>query len=177
MRSLLKCLVLLIAVTGFAGVTTAAPVEFNTDRTGGDYTHVTLPTGSVYLHCQALCMADGQCKAWTFVKAGVQGANPRCWLKNTVPAAHANNCCTSGTKAAAPAPVEFNTDRTGGDYTSVTLPGGSTYQQCRDLCTADAPCKAWTYVKAGVQAANPRCWLKNTVPAPHPDNCCTSGVK
>jgi hypothetical protein len=98
MRALLKCLVLLAMVTGFVATANAAPFEPNVDRTGGDYANVTLPPGSPPQACQSLCDADGTCKAWTFVNAGVQAPNPRCWLKNTVPAAHANNCCTSGVK-------------------------------------------------------------------------------
>jgi hypothetical protein len=85
--------------------------------------------------------------------------------------------------AMVPAPVpprntfEPNTDRMGGDYTSVTLPPGSVPNNCKALCAADgARCKAWTYVKAGVQAPNPRCWLKSSIPAAKPSNCCSSGV-
>jgi hypothetical protein len=76
-----------------------------------------------------------------------------------------------------PRAFEPDVDRKGGDYTSVTLPAGAVPTACRELCAADAThCKAWTYVKAGVQAANPRCWLKNTVPAAVSSNCCSSGV-
>jgi hypothetical protein len=75
------------------------------------------------------------------------------------------------------ASFEPDTDRMGGDYTSVTLPAQSVPRDCQALCAADGNrCKAWTYVKAGVQAANPRCWLKNSVPAGKPSNCCSSGV-
>ncbi len=176
MRTPVKFLILLVALTGFAGMANAAPYEPNIDRTGGDYTNVTLPPGSGAPACRSLCNADGNCKAWTYVKAGVQAANPRCWLKNVVPPPHVSNCCTSGTKLVS-SPMEHNVDRTGGDYTNVTLPAGANAQACRSLCNADGNCRAWTYVKAGVQAANPRCWLKNMVPPPHANNCCTSGVK
>jgi hypothetical protein len=124
--------------------------------------------------CENLCKADAPCKAWTYVKPGVQAPNPRCWLKNTVPAAVSSACCTSGVKLPK---VEPNIDRPGGDYTNITLPPGSVSQVCLNLCSADAPCKAWTYVKPGVQAPNPRCWLKNTVPEARANSCCTSGVK
>jgi hypothetical protein len=73
--------------------------------------------------------------------------------------------------------ITTNIDRPGGDYTNITLPPGSVSQVCLNLCSADAPCKAWTYVKPGVQAPNPRCWLKNTVPEARANSCCTSGVK
>ena len=98
MRMSLRFVVLLLALTGFAGVGNAATYEPNVDRTGGDYTSLNLPAGSNAQSCRSLCDADGNCRAWTYVKAGVQAANPRCWLKNTVPPPHASACCTSGVK-------------------------------------------------------------------------------
>jgi hypothetical protein len=74
-------------------------------------------------------------------------------------------------------PVEVGIDRPGSDYTSVTLPSGSDYADCQALCAADNPCVAWTFVNAGIQATNPRCWLKSSVPPQVPNGCCTSGVK
>jgi len=97
MRVFMKCLMVVAALAGFAGVANAA-MELNTDRPGSDYTSVTLPPGAGAQACENLCSADAPCKAWTYVKAGVQAPNPRCWLKNVVPDAQANNCCTSGVK-------------------------------------------------------------------------------
>lgn len=173
MRLKLIMIAVLAALAGLGGAASAA--EMDTDRPGGDYTSVTLPGGSNAGDCESLCDADGdQCKAWTFVKPGVQAPNPRCWLKSSVPPAQPSDCCVSGVKTP---PMEIGIDRPGSDYTSVTLPAGAKAGACRQLCDADGPCVAWTYVKAGVQAANPRCWLKNAVPAPQPSNCCTSGLK
>jgi hypothetical protein len=43
--------------------------------------------------CRQACEAEAQCEAYTFV------ISPRlCWLKSSVPASVANNCCTSGVK-------------------------------------------------------------------------------
>jgi hypothetical protein len=58
-------------------------------------------------------------------------------------------------------------------------PGSPAYQlsTCRDLCQKDAPCKAWTWVKPGVQNAKAMCWLKNAIPTPSADANTTSGVK
>jgi hypothetical protein len=180
MGSFFKFLAAVVTVAGFVQAVAAAPIEPNIDRKGGDYTSVTLPAGSSPGNCRALCAADGnKCKAWTYVNPGVQGPNPRCWLKSVIPAALSSSCCTSGTSAYYPRPrrLEPNTDRKGGDYTSVTLPAGSQPGNCQALCAADGThCKAWTYVNAGVQAANPRCWLKKMVPAPIASNCCTSGL-
>jgi hypothetical protein len=157
-------------------LTHAAPIEYGKNRPGGDYSHfpMTIPEPQL---CRAACAGDPMCKAWTFVNPGVQGLFAQCWLKSSVPPAVTDSCCVSGTKAAAPPALEANTDRPGGDYTNVTLPGGSGPNACRALCNADGTCQAWTFVKAGIQATNPRCWLKSSVPPPVPNTCCTSGVK
>jgi hypothetical protein len=72
--------------------------------------------------------------------------------------------------------VEPNTNRSGGDYRSFDLPSPAPLL-CRDACAREPQCRAFTYVKPGVQSPNARCWLKNTVPAPRPEPCCVSGVK
>ena len=48
---------------------------------------------------------------------------------------------------------------------------------CRRECAIDRECRAYTFVKPGVQTAAARCRLKNRVPPPVPSNCCISGVK
>lgn len=172
MQTIFRVLTLLAALV-LASASAAA--EINTNRPGSDYTDVTLPGGSTWHACEALCKADGSsCKAWTFVKPGTQANNPRCWLKSSVPPAVSDGCCTSGINLPV---VEANTNRPGSDYTNVTLPGGSAPGACQSLCDADNQCAAWTFVKPGVQATNPRCWLKDAVPPKVPDNCCASGVK
>lgn len=172
MHTIIRILTVLVALT-LAGTSVAA--ENNINRPGGDYTSVTLPAGSHWPACEALCKADGSaCKAWTFVRPGNQAANPRCWLKSSAPAPVGDNCCVSGVNQPV---IEANTNRPGSDYTNVTLPAGSAPNACRSLCNADNQCVAWTFVKPGVQATNPRCWLKDAVPAAVPDACCASGVK
>jgi hypothetical protein len=80
------------------------------------------------------------------------------------------------------ATVEPNTDRRGGDYDSFPLKpvtnsiAGAPQVQCEARCRNDPQCKAWTLVKAGVQAPDAICWLKNTVPPARNDGCCVSGV-
>ena len=69
----------------------------NTDRPGSDYKNFDLNSPDPSL-CQQACAGDPNCKAFTFVKPGIQGPNARCWLKNTVPAPVSNTCCTSGVK-------------------------------------------------------------------------------
>lgn len=72
--------------------------------------------------------------------------------------------------------VEADTDRMGSDYSGYDLSSADP-ELCRKACDGDAQCKAYTYVKPGVQGPNARCYLKNAVPAPSPNACCVSGVK
>ena len=60
--------------------------------------------------CWSACAAETGCKAYTWVKPGVQGPRAVCWLKSSVPASVPNSDCVSGwieeggaAKAAAPA--------------------------------------------------------------------------
>jgi hypothetical protein len=73
-------------------------------------------------------------------------------------------------------PLEFNTNRWGSDYNHVDLENADP-KLCEAECKQDSKCKAWTYVKPGIQNAQARCWLKEYVVQPAPDNCCISGVK
>lgn len=38
------------------------------------------------LACQAACISNSECRAWTYVKPGIQGPNALCWMKNPSPA-------------------------------------------------------------------------------------------
>jgi hypothetical protein len=70
-------------------------MEAATNRFGSDYRSLDAPDAR---KCQAACAGEAQCKAWTWVKPGVQGPSAKCWLKNAVPAVSKNDCCTSGVK-------------------------------------------------------------------------------
>src|SRR5262249_42966212 len=97
-------------------------------------------------------------------------------------------CVTTSAPPAAPAapaadspppsngPMEEGVNRNGGDIQNMDLPSPDP-ALCRAEGDRNPNCLAWTYVKPGVQGTNARCWLKNPVPEPHPDDCCTSGVK
>lgn len=67
----------------------------DTDIPGFDYRHFDLPRSSPRL-CQEACLTSDVCRAWTFMKPGLYGVHASCWLKNRVPAAHADTCCVSG---------------------------------------------------------------------------------
>ncbi|MFI5014170.1 MAG: PAN domain-containing protein [Hyphomicrobiales bacterium] len=77
-----------------AAISAAQTFERGVDRPGADYTSFDLRGGP--RACQAACGRDGQCAAWTYVRAGFQGPLPRCWLKGSVPPATGNGCCVSG---------------------------------------------------------------------------------
>ncbi len=72
-------------------------MEIDTDRHSMDYRGFELREPNP-ARCQAACMDEAQCKAWTYVKPGIQGPNARCWLKNGVPNPTQNTCCVSGLK-------------------------------------------------------------------------------
>ena len=152
-----------------------AAQEWGVDRPGGDYKNFNLATDQPSL-CENQCASEAQCKAWTFVRPGVQGPSARCWLKNAVPAAKSNTCCVSGVKQVAAGSFEANRDRPGKDYKNFNLPQAQP-ALCQQACNGEGQCRAWTYVKPGVQGPSARCWLKNDVPAAKVSNCCVSGVK
>lgn len=75
---------------------------------------------------------------------------------------------------------ETDTDRPGMNYKSFWIDKDIEFfvavKQCEDACKNDPQCKAFTYVKPGVQGVHGRCYLKNGVPAPVKDKNCISGV-
>jgi len=77
--------------------------ERNTDRPGRDYSN-TASRGAV--ECSFACQSENRCRAWTFVKAGVQGPSGRCFFKDPAPPARRNNCCTSGLRKGSPVVID-----------------------------------------------------------------------
>jgi hypothetical protein len=71
---------------------------------------------------------------------------------------------------------EPHTDRPGSNYRDFDLPNPRP-ETCRDACWAEPQCRAFTYVRPGVQGPRARCWLKNVAPPARPNDCCLSGVK
>ena len=151
-----------------------------------DYRSFDLPAADPKL-CQSACAGEANCKAFTYVRPGVQGPSARCWLKSSVPNTVNNDCCVSGVKTTPPLPpppplpplgpgLEGNTDRPGMDYRSFDLPAADP-KLCQSACAGEANCKAFTYVRPGVQGPSARCWLKSSVPNTVNNDCCVSGVK
>jgi hypothetical protein len=83
---------------------------------------------------------------------------------------------TGASAAALIAKARMNTDRPGRDYKNFTLDSPS-YQTCATRCARESQCKAWTYVKPGLQGPKARCYLKSGVPKPVQQSCCVSGAK
>jgi hypothetical protein len=86
-------------VLGHSGVAIAqsTTTEYGTDRPGLDRYNFDMAQPEPR-DCQSVCLIDQTCRAWTFVRPGVQGAQARCWLKSAAPAAQNNFCCVSGVK-------------------------------------------------------------------------------
>jgi hypothetical protein len=73
-----------------------AGMENNTDRPGSDYDRFHINDQRPD-RCQSECLLQrDRCKAWTYVRPGIQHKHAVCYLKNTVPPARSNTCCISG---------------------------------------------------------------------------------
>ena len=82
----------------------AQTIEYGKDRGGINISDFSLPANSGPEQCQGACWASAKCSGWTFVRSGVQGATPRCWLKDPVAAPTDNICCVSGLRGSTPPP-------------------------------------------------------------------------
>ena len=78
--------------------------------------------------------------------------------------------------ATRPAQAQANFDRPGGDYLSSPVPSGDP-ADCALACERDRRCRAWSFNYPTDVAGGAVCWLKSSVPARVPDNCCVSGVR
>ncbi len=77
--------------------------ERGVDRPGLDYKNIASPGAA---QCSFSCQAENQCRAWTYVRPGIQGPSGRCWLKTAVPRASRNSCCTSGVRTSRAVPID-----------------------------------------------------------------------
>lgn len=159
---------------------TSTPVtlEPGVNRPGRDYR--SFPTSSTPGACQQACADDPGCLAFTWVRPGVQRPEAVCWLKNSVPPAGPDQNCVSGVRVAAPAAtgqvtLEQGVDRPGQNYRN--FPTTASPGACQKACGAEPECRAYTWVRPGVQGPQAVCWLKNGVPGPVTNGACVSGVK
>lgn len=84
--------------TARPGPTEEASVEWDTNRRGQDYRDFRMVEPLPGL-CRQRCNEEPQCRAWTFVKPGLQGPMARCWLKSAIPQKTRDTCCVSGVKS------------------------------------------------------------------------------
>ena len=147
--------------------------EENVDRLGNDYLDMELDTPDPSL-CRNECALDANCKAFTYVKPSIQGPKAKCYLKSPAPPPAENNCCVSGVRTGVLLTTEIGSDRPGSDYSGLDV---HDIGECRAKCGLDPACKAYTFVNPGVQGPNARCYLKNSVPSLHRNDCCVSGIK
>jgi hypothetical protein len=75
------------------------------------------------------------------------------------------------------APPTFTTvygmDLPGNNYRDFSIDGGA--EACEKACAGDSKCKAYTWVKPGVQGAKAVCWLKTGASVPETNTNCVSG--
>ena len=121
--------------------------------------------------CSATCAGETSCRAWTWVKPGVQGPAAKCWLKNAAPAAVEDLNTNSGVAGGA----RLGQNLFGGDYRSFAT-ANDNGGQCLVSCLRDSACRAWTWVRPGVQGPAARCWMKNSIPHFNPDSNTNSSV-
>lgn len=146
----------------------------NQNFPGRDYSNFDAASAFV---CFNTCGGESTCRAYSFVKPGVQGPSGRCWLKNAIPEAIGDACCFSGRhpqNVGSMMKAEGSTDRPGSDYRSFEV---NAWESCQSTCQGENQCSSWTYVKPGVQGPSGRCWLKNVVARPIPSSATVSGVK
>ena len=143
-------------------------LETNWNRYGGDIYNVETPSPE---NCQGICAGDARCKSFTWVRPRDPRLPGMCWIKGNVPGRSYNTCCISGVKYVPGSgdDLEAGVNRPGGDFNN--LPASSA-AQCRNICQQQGGvCRAFTFV-----TATGRCWLKNDIPRPQGNSCCTSGV-
>src|SRR5262249_16814084 len=135
------------------------------DRPGADL--LTLVTGSAAA-CQKECVSHDACLAFTWVKS-----TGNCYLKDAIPPWYPCPACTSGI-----APREEpGIDRPGNDFAVIDLVETRS-ELCHAACARASGCAGYTFVPAGIQAANARCWLKQGYPTNDtPSSSNTSGYR
>ena len=124
-----------------------------------------MPSPSADL-CRIACNGDAECRAYTYVSGG-PGASPagQCSLMSTVGAAQDAAGAQSGMKVTISA-GQVGQDLPGKDHSNFETLDPN---QCAQTCQAQprwsdgsgGGCRAWTWVKSGVQGKNGRCWLKS----------------
>jgi len=174
--------------TAMAAQTHYITTENGYDRIGGDYKKFWL-SSPVATQCSGACLADPNCKAYTYVGPGIQGPQAQCWLKNSFRMREKKAGMVSGVKVYIGGNTKHialggafqdsfwhNQDRVGSDYNHFGV-ANANIGQCMDICASATKCRAFTFVSPGIQERDAVCWLKDRVPTPRTDECCASGFK
>jgi hypothetical protein len=141
---------------------------------GSDYDNF---SASSAMLCTQTCAGDPRCRAWTWVKPGIQEPSGHCWLKVRVPNLVRDSCCDSGAAENIQSDhlrAEHNINRPFSDFHNFSA---TDFQTCQNACAQEQQCSSWTWVRPGVQEPNGHCWLKTGIPHPVADGNCISGVK
>ncbi len=83
-----------------------------------------------------MCERDRRCRAWSFNYPTDITRGAVCWLKNSVPARVADDCCVSGVRGAGVVEprngaIESSIDRFGGDYRNFDLKRAEGDEACK----------------------------------------------
>lgn len=141
--------------------------------------------------CKASCDNDPRCKAWTYVKPGVQTWISRdkavCWLKHSVPARKNNPNTISGTKQVPlPPPPEISMTSmenvkfvNAQPYKSFPLEYFENSRRCEVKCEVDLSCYAWSFLRKSsrLPIGDNTCQMYSGYPSSVRDTCCVSGYK
>jgi hypothetical protein len=178
-RLLWACLVTSILLVAII-VTRPALAQANFDRPGGDYQNTPVTSGDP-ADCALMCERDRRCRSWTFNYPTDITSSAACWLKNTVPARVADNCCVSGVRGAGVVEprntaIETSIDRVGGDYRNFDLKREEGDENCKAACSTDNKCRAWTYARPGYVGREAHCFLKKEIKPPRRRAGFISGV-
>jgi hypothetical protein len=172
LRKLLLAFLILAWPSSTEAETQFATVERGVDRPGADFANY--PSPNVDL-CRAMCAShqgSPRCVAYTFVAPTGGAAEGTCWLKSGIPAPVPASSMDSGLYVY----VKYGDNGLnypGSDYSSFET---TNPVECQDRCLAEpGTCRAWTWVKPGIQNPGGNCWLKSQVPEPAFDSCCISG--
>jgi PAN domain len=178
-RQLRACLVTLVLLASVSQAPTAQ-AQANFDRPGSDYQSSAVPSGDP-ADCALVCERDRHCRAWSFNYPTDLIGGAVCWLKNSVPARIADDCCVSGVRGAGVVEprngaVETSIDRFGGDYRNFELKAGEGDEACKATCVGDNKCRAWTYARPGYVGKAAHCFLKREIKPPRRKAGFISGV-
>lgn len=160
-------------------------------RGSGDITRFVLPRAEASL-CREACRARPECFAWTYRRPSQFSGDgpsrvflpeptaPECALHGGAvpPEAVKSDCCDSGTilRVVSQSDMENDTDRRGKHMTGLSLSQPDP-ALCRQACSDDPECLAWTYVRAQRAGDRPWCSLMRGPPPVATSNaCCISGV-